>query len=140
MENREKIKSVFRPKKMPTMHGAGHHHYLQKKRDFFLTRWTRKILNWIFGEDDHERLKKFFDRSIYFIGVVSPAMTVPQVWKVWENHSTAGLVSASWITYLIVSFFWLGYGIVHKEKPIILINVCWILVNSAMVAGIYLYG
>jgi len=125
---------------MPVMHGEGHHHNIHWRHEWKFEKYIRHILARLLGHNDHQALKKCFDRSICVVGMISPIMTIPQVWQVWENQSTDGLVSISWITYLVVSCFWLMYGILHHEKPIILINSCWVLVNAAMVIGIYLFS
>lgn len=63
--------------------------------------------------------KRFIDNIIYFVGMVGPIMTIPQVWNIWIEQNASGVSPISWSAYLIVSMFWLTYGITHKEKPII---------------------
>jgi len=113
---------------MPTMHGGGHHHFF---------RIRKKQYQLLPSGDD---LRKFLDKTIYLVGLAGPAMTIPQLMTIWGDKNVGGLVLSSWGTYLFVAFFWLTYGILHKVKPIIVVNSCWIVIHSLMVAGLLLYG
>jgi len=79
------------------------------------------------------------DSLIYPIAVIAPIMTIPQISEIWAQKS-ARLSLITWISYTIVSMFWLIYGIHHKEKPIIIGNVLAIIADSMVVAGILLFG
>ena len=122
------------------MHGIGHHHHMDRIHEWKIWRFVRSVLAKIFHRQEHEFLKKALDKSIIFIGILSPIMTIPQIYKIFSNQSADGLSMISWITYIIVGSFWLTYGIVHKEKPIILVNIGWIIVNTGTLIGIILYG
>jgi len=87
-----------------------------------------------------DKLKRYMDHAIYFGALITPIMTLPQVAKIWVDKNASGISLISWVTYLFAAFFWLAYGIVHKEKPIILTNVLWIGLHSVIIAGTILYG
>jgi len=87
-----------------------------------------------------DRLKDFIDRIIYVVGIAGPIMTIPQLWKIWVEKNAAGVSVLSWAGYLIAAVFWLIYGIVHKEKPIIVTYVLWILLEAMIVLGTVIYG
>jgi len=86
-----------------------------------------------------EKWKKFLDKIIYFVGISGPIMTIPQVLKVWVEKDAAGVSLISWSWYLATAFIWLGYGIVHKEKPLIITYILWIIIQAILVVGILLY-
>lgn len=86
------------------------------------------------------KLKRFMDKAIFVIGVIGPVMTIPQVNEIWINHNAAGVSILTWTTYIFTSIFWLAYGILHKEKPIIIAYILWIILNSLVVAGALMYG
>ena len=113
---------------MPTFRGAGHHHFFRIRGKEYQLIPTR------------EDLVVFCDKTVYLVGLISPIMTLPQIIIIFRNGSADGIVASSWITYLFVSFFWLIYGILHREKPIIFINSAWILIHAMMVTGIYIYS
>jgi len=80
------------------------------------------------------------DRAIYVIAILGPVMTIPQIIKIWLHKNAAGVSAISWSSYLVIAVFWLIYGFMHKEKPIILANILLIIINIIIVIGTLLYG
>lgn len=87
-----------------------------------------------------EKWKRFFDRCIYIVGVFGPIMTIPQLIKIWVEKNAVGVSIVSWSGYLIAAIFWLIYGVIHKEKPIIFTYSLWIVFDIFIVIGVFLYG
>jgi uncharacterized protein with PQ loop repeat len=97
----------------------------------------------------HQKLEKYpsknkwinlIDKLIYFVIALGLIITIPQVYKIWIDKNAAGVSIVSWSGYLIISFFWLTYGFVHKEKPIIISNILWIFMYILIILGVWLYG
>lgn len=86
------------------------------------------------------KLKKFMDKSIYFIAIFGPMMTIHQVIKIWGEKNASGISLISWGGYFIAATFWLTYGVVHKEKPIIITYILWIVLHALVISGTLLYG
>jgi len=84
------------------------------------------------------KLKNAMDRLIYFIGIIGPLMTVPQIMNVWVYRSSEGVSVLTWNAFTVIAFFWVVYGVLHKEKPIIMTNILWMIFNSLIVAGVML--
>ncbi len=82
------------------------------------------------------RGKRFLDEVIYAVGIIGPLLTMPQLAKVWLERNTAGLSLFSWSGYALIALIWLIYGIVHKEKPIILTNILWLAMEVMIIVGI----
>lgn len=83
---------------------------------------------------------RLLDKVIYLVGVLGPVMTLPQIIKIFVLQNASGV---SFITYFFLTIFsgvWLAYGIVHKEKPIIISNILWIVSELLIVIGTILYG
>ncbi len=80
------------------------------------------------------------DQLIYIIGIIGPIMTIPQVAEVWINKNASGVSPITWSSYVIVNVFWIVYGIMHKEKPIIMTSIAWFVMNSLVAIGAILYG
>jgi len=80
------------------------------------------------------------DKFIYVIGVIGPIMTIPQVTNIWIEKNATGVSIISWTTYLLSAFFWVVYGIMHKDKPIIITYTAWIFLDLLIVIGIILYN
>ena len=76
------------------------------------------------------------DKSIYVIALFAVAANVPQLLNIWVGKNTEGVSIISWTGFLVGSFFWLWYGLLHKEMPMIFINFLLILVQSGIVLGL----
>jgi len=87
-----------------------------------------------------DKYKRFLDKSIYAVGISGPLMTIPQLLSVWVEKSVDGLSLLSWSWYFITAIVWLIYAIVHKEKPLIVTNILWIIIHFFIVLGIIIYN
>jgi len=102
---------------------------------------VRKRIHKKFEKYPHDKkLKRYVDKLVLIVAVLAPVMALPQVFKIWIEKNASGVSLVTWITLLIFSFVWLGYGILHKEKPIITTSVLWIFVQILIVVGILRYG
>lgn len=86
------------------------------------------------------KFKRFVDKIILVIGVISPLLTLPQVLKVWILQNAAGLSLISWVGYIIFDTVWLTYGIIHRLKPIIIAYIIWLILEIIMLIGVLKYG
>lgn len=75
------------------------------------------------------------DSLIYIAVIAGPLMTVPQISLIWIDGKT-DVSLLSWAGYLFIAFAWLFYGIKHKDKPIIYVQLAWIVVDLAVVIGL----
>ena len=106
--------------------GPGLYHFHRRKR--------------IYQEHPHPEIsKRFIDKLIYVVAVLGPIMTIPQLIKIWVDKNAAGVSVLSWGSYLVLAIFWLTYGIVHKEKPLIITYTLWIILEAFIVTGVILY-
>jgi len=87
-----------------------------------------------------KKLKRIMDKLIYLIAILTPLMTLPQVYKIWIERNPVGVSALTWSSYLLAACFWLSYGILHKEKPIILVNVLMIILEIIIIIGVLTYG
>ena len=110
-------------------HTEGLHHYHKKKR-------AQK------KEPFHSNAKfeKFMDKTIYFVGIFGPLMTIPQLIKIFYEKNAVGVSAISWLGYSIAALFWISYGIMHKEKPIIFTYLLWFVLDIVIVIGALIYG
>ncbi|MBI2551157.1 hypothetical protein HYV73_02310 [Candidatus Uhrbacteria bacterium] len=86
-----------------------------------------------------DRLKYGMDRLVYLAGFVLPLMTIPQLTTLYIHRDSTSLSAVTWVTYFLGSCFWFFYGIVHKERPIIFINMMLAIVQGLIVVGIFLF-
>lgn len=84
-------------------------------------------------------VKKNLDRFIYIVTPLTVLIFIPQLLKIWVEKSTAGLSLISWIGMMAGSLFWLVYGAVHREKPMVVINIALGIIQFFIVVGIVIY-
>lgn len=82
--------------------------------------------------------KSIVEYGIYGIAILAPAMTIPQFIAVWVDRNTQGVSVLTWTAYAVAAIFWLCYGLVRREKPIILANVGLVAVDILIVIGVLL--
>lgn len=80
--------------------------------------------------------KHFIDLLVYPMAVIAPIMTLPQLSEIWIKRHVAGVSVITWLAYGLGAGLWAIYGIVHKEKPIILINIILLVLQLSIVAGV----
>lgn len=76
------------------------------------------------------------DRVVVLIGIAYPLAMTPQLYNVWALHRTAGLSGITYGIGLAAALTWTAYGLVHRKKPIWMINVIWVGLHGAMIAGL----
>ncbi len=76
---------------------------------------------------------------MYVIAMISPVMTVPQLLSIWQQHQAQGISLATWSAYCFVSFMWILYGIIHKDKLITFVNILLVALDGAIVVGALLF-
>ena len=86
------------------------------------------------------RLESLVNGLVYLGGVFGPLFTIPQMAKIWVDKNAAGVSAISWGAYFLGSVFWVVYGVVHKEKPIIILNSIWLVLDLIIIIGVFFYG
>ena len=80
-------------------------------------------------------MRDYMDRFMYVAGMLAPLMTVPQAIKIWYLKDSQGVSVLTWSGYALGSVLWLLYGLVHREKPIIIANASAAVLQLAVVIG-----
>jgi len=86
-----------------------------------------------------DKFKRLIDKLIYAIALFGPIVSIPQILKIYLYQNASGVSTFTWIGYLIGSIFWLTYGILHKEKPIVFSSVLWIIIEILIFIGTIIY-
>lgn len=76
------------------------------------------------------------DRMVMLLGIVYPLAMAPQLYNVWALHRTAGLSGITSVIGLLASIIWAVYGLLHRQRPILIANLVWMCVHAAMAVGI----
>lgn len=94
-----------------------------------------------YGKYPHpDKFKKNFDKLILAIAIMVPVFNLPQLFKIWGYKDAAGVSFISWISFAIFSVLWLCYGILHKEKPLIVMYFFLIIIQVLIAVGAFIYG
>ncbi len=81
----------------------------------------------------------FLDKILYVAGLVSIFMMIPQIRLIYATKIAAGIEPITWIVLAILDIPWIIYGILHREKPFILIYSLWLIANFLVFLGSVLY-
>lgn len=79
------------------------------------------------------------DKLVYAGGFAGVVFSIPQVTNIWISRNVAGLSLITWLSFLIGTVCWLFYAIIHKEKPMMIINLAFSFLNLLVVIGIILF-
>lgn len=98
----------------------------------------------------HKRIKQKLpiNSSLVFIlekvtiaaGVIGPLMVIPQIFKIYAHHNATGVLALSWIAFGILDIPFVLYGVVHKERPIVITYSLWLVANFIVAFGAIIYG
>lgn len=110
-------------------HPLGMHHYHLRKR---IHEKKEEF-------PSNDKYKRFMDKAIYVIAIGGPFLYIPQVLKIWLEKTATGVSAISFAGAFIISSFWIIYGIIHKEKPILYANILYALLQAAVVIGALIY-
>jgi uncharacterized protein with PQ loop repeat len=79
-------------------------------------------------------------RLLGSLSIFTMLMTIPQVLAIWVSRRATGVSMLSWSAYLVSAVVWLWYGIQKRDKNIYLPCIGWILLDSAVIVGVFFYG
>jgi len=100
----------------------------------------RKRIHQKFEKYPHPNpLKRIIDKAIYGIALFGPIVSIPQILKIYLYQNAAGVSLFTWAGYLIGSIFWILYGTLHNEKPIVFSSILWVIIEILILIGIIIY-
>jgi len=80
------------------------------------------------------------NRLMGSLSIFTLLMTIPQVFTIWVGRQAAGVSILSWSAYLVSAVVWLWYGLQKHDKNIYWPCIGWILLDSAVILGVLVYG
>jgi len=83
---------------------------------------------------------KLLDDILLVVAFIGPLVTIPQIIQIFETKDVAGFSPITWGLYCVFNILWLLYGIVHKEKPIIITYILWFIMNGIVFASIFVFS
>jgi uncharacterized protein with PQ loop repeat len=76
------------------------------------------------------------ERAVYLSAILGPFSSVPQIYAIWfVDTSPVGVSMTTWLLFLLISVLWLAYGIVRRDRPLIISNSIWIVLEVIIVVG-----
>lgn len=102
------------------------HHFLKRKQG----KISSKQGPWV----------SLLDRMIFVVGALGPISASAQVYKIWVEKTAEGVSIITWLANFLFSIVWVIYGVVHKEKSIVLTYTLWILINGLIALGSIIYS
>jgi uncharacterized protein with PQ loop repeat len=99
--------------------------------------YKRKRLNQIPSKSKGVAL---LDKLVLSLAVVAPFFELPQLFEIYSNKAAENVSLITWGFFALMAIPWFIYGIVHKEKPIIVLYLLWFLIDSIIVIGILIYS
>ncbi len=91
------------------------------------------------GEVPHSPLLYSIDALAYAVSLLSLFFTLDQVRLVWIEKNVDGVSLISWIFYTVSAFVWLWYGVLHKDRALVITNFLWVFFSLCIVLGIVLH-
>jgi len=87
----------------------------------------------------HHKVYKLFSAFAYCVAIFSPLFVLPQLVKIWQQKNAQELSLLTWGGYTFGALLWFIYGIVHKEKPIVITNLMLFVIYSAILVSMLIY-
>ncbi len=84
--------------------------------------------------------RRGIDKLVLIIAFLAPLVELPQLIEIYALKAAGSVSLLTWSMFVVFGVPWLIYGIIHKEKPVIILYSLWIIIDSAIVVGILLYG
>lgn len=78
-----------------------------------------------------------FQCAVRAISVVGPFTGLPQVIAAWQRPPAAGISLFSWALFLAISVVWFLHAIRARDQALALSNALWIVVDAAVIIGIF---
>jgi len=78
------------------------------------------------------------DRLTYVTGIMLPVLTIPQAYMVIMEKETSGVSLLTWSFYLFASLLFAVYGVIHRERLLMMTYFPFTIIEGAIVAGLLL--
>ena len=79
------------------------------------------------------------EKILRVLSIFTMLMTVPQVLTIWVGGNAGGVSIISWVSYLFSACLWFVYGVQKRDKTIYIACIGWILLDAAVVVGVFIH-
>ncbi len=84
--------------------------------------------------------RKIADRLTLLAAIGGPLFTLPQAVKAFAPENGSAIALSTWIAYNVLSVVWIYYGVVHKERLIIVTQSLYMVVQTMVIVGALQHG
>jgi MtN3 and saliva related transmembrane protein len=116
------------------MKRGGLHHLHKRKRN-----QEQELLN-LEQSPGKKKYILMLDKLVLSLAVIAPLFEIPQLFEIYAKKAAENVSIITWGFFALMAIPWFIYGIVHKEKPIIILYLLWFLIDSTIVIGILMYS
>jgi|CXWL01.1.fsa_nt_gi MtN3 and saliva related transmembrane protein len=110
------------------LHGAQHHLHVRKRIHQRHEQYPHP-----------DPFKRVFDKIMYVVAIAGPFATIPQVIQTFETKDVSGMSLVTFVLWFILTIFWLIYGALHKDIPIIVSQAIYLVLNGILIFAILSY-
>ncbi len=82
----------------------------------------------------------FLDKIVLSLALIAPLFEIPQLIEIYASKAAENVSIITWGFFVLMAIPWFIYGVVHKEKPIIVLYLLWFLIDLTIVIGILMYS
>jgi uncharacterized protein with PQ loop repeat len=79
-------------------------------------------------------------RLAYVAGLAGPLAALPQAISIWMTHKADGVSFWSALGLTVVAAIWLAYGVVLRQRPLVVSSLLWLMLDLGIVSGVWRYG
>ncbi|PWU22968.1 hypothetical protein C5B42_04485 [Candidatus Cerribacteria bacterium 'Amazon FNV 2010 28 9'] len=83
--------------------------------------------------------ESLYEAFMYLIAFVGPLTTFPQVIEIFSTHSAKDVSLWTWLGYQVLAILWVIYGFKRKDKPLIITEAMWFIMQAFVLYGFFLY-
>lgn len=84
--------------------------------------------------------KYIIDRVVMVTGLIGPIASIPQAVQIFSSQDAEGVSLITWSFFVLTNGAMLIYALTHKLPPLIISNICWVLIELIVVVGILMYA
>ena len=81
----------------------------------------------------------FLDKFLIVVAIIGPLIAVPQILQIFIMKNATGVSGLSWGLYALFNLPWFIYGVVHKDKPIMIAYSLSFIANLTVLVGTFIY-
>ncbi len=92
------------------------------------------------SDKDRNGVDDRLDRVTNICAVLLPFTTLDQLYIIYVKRQTDGVSALTWFLYAVLTIPLLFYSVVRRDKPMIVLNGLWVVIDLSVWFGVVLYS